>query len=177
MLPPTCPVHSPRAQQSPPNPIRNSFDDPSSIQPHSHIKHQQPSYTHGRAIRNTSSPLRPRQSRIPRVRRPRKMVSHSRKPWLRFTPSPPDALSFRVKLHHLTNAFNYQASALITNSDPSNLGQLWVYLINQPEYKPPEKRRTLNTRLREFLLKQWITIGVPCVFPVLATSQLPQTQK
>lgn len=53
------------------------------------------------------------------------------------------------------------ASALITNSPPSNFGQLWTYLIQQPEYQTPEERRALNKRLREFLLKQWVTIGVP----------------
>ena len=54
-----------------------------------------------------------------------------------------------------------QASALITNSPPSNFGHLWTYLVQQPEYQTTEERRALNKRLREFLLKQWVTIGVP----------------
>ena len=107
------------------------------------------------------------------------MVPHSRKPPGTLSLSPsllpfprfPDRANRNTT--HGSFRFNYtrdynlltdnQASALITNSDPSNLGQLWVHLTHQPEYQSVEKRKMLNTRLREFLLKQWITIGVPYV--------------
>lgn len=56
-----------------------------------------------------------------------------------------------------------QASALVTNSAPSNFAHLWTYLTDQPEYQAFEQRRALNKRLREFLLKQWVTIGIPKV--------------
>ena len=54
-----------------------------------------------------------------------------------------------------------QASALVTCSDPFQFGQLYSYLTNQPEYASPDRRRFLNKRLREFVMKQWVTIGVP----------------
>ena len=54
-----------------------------------------------------------------------------------------------------------QASSLITNSDPSNLGKLWIHLVNQNEHQASDDRRKLNKRLREFVMKQWVTIGVP----------------
>ncbi|KAF6218599.1 hypothetical protein HO133_005950 [Letharia lupina] len=53
------------------------------------------------------------------------------------------------------------ASSLITNSNPTNFAQLWTYLTAQGEYQALEKRQALNRRLREFLMKQWVTIGVP----------------
>ena len=42
-----------------------------------------------------------------------------------------------------------------------NFKQLWVYLTSQPQYQGVEQRKALNKRLREFVLKQWVTIGVP----------------
>ena len=39
----------------------------------------------------------------------------------------------------------------------------WTYLTDQPEFQHPDERRALNRRLREFLMKQWVTIGVPKV--------------
>lgn len=53
------------------------------------------------------------------------------------------------------------ASALVTCSDPFQLGQLYTYLTKQPEYASHDRRRFLNKRLREFVMKQWVTIGVP----------------
>lgn len=54
-----------------------------------------------------------------------------------------------------------QASALVTCSDPFQFGQLYTYLTKQQEYSSPDRRRFLNKRLREFVMKQWVTIGVP----------------
>ncbi|CAD6579971.1 MAG: hypothetical protein ASARMPRED_009310 [Alectoria sarmentosa] len=55
------------------------------------------------------------------------------------------------------------ASTLVTCSDPFQLGQLYTYLTTQPEYASPERRRFLNKRFREFLMKLWVTIGIPKV--------------
>ena len=55
----------------------------------------------------------------------------------------------------------FQASALVTCSDPFQFGQLYSYLTKQPEYVSQDRRRFLNKRLREFVMKQWVTIGVP----------------
>lgn len=53
------------------------------------------------------------------------------------------------------------ASALVTCSNPFQLGQLYTYLTDQPENASPERRRFLDKRLREFVMKQWVNIGVP----------------
>ena len=64
-------------------------------------------------------------------------------------------------LHHKTLSLIVQASALVTCSDPFQFGQLYSYLTKLPEYASPDRRRFLNKRLREFVMKQWVTIGVP----------------
>lgn len=53
------------------------------------------------------------------------------------------------------------ASALVTSSDPSQLGQLYTYLTHEPEFQSTNQRRTLNRRLRELIMKQWVTVGAP----------------
>ncbi|KAF6233362.1 hypothetical protein HO173_008294 [Letharia columbiana] len=53
------------------------------------------------------------------------------------------------------------ASALITYLRPLKSGYLWNYLTSQPDCQTLEQRRALNKRLREFFVKQWVTIGVP----------------
>lgn len=42
-----------------------------------------------------------------------------------------------------------------------NLGQLYMHLTSQQDYNTPEERRALNKRLREFVIKQLITVGAP----------------
>ncbi len=56
-----------------------------------------------------------------------------------------------------------QASALLTCSDPKDFGHLYVHLVEQPERLSAAGRQALNKRLREFLMKQWLTIGLPKV--------------
>lgn len=54
-----------------------------------------------------------------------------------------------------------QASALVSCADPFQFGQLYSYLTKQPKIASPDRRHFLNKRLREFVMKQWVTIGVP----------------
>ena len=53
----------------------------------------------------------------------------------------------------------YQLSALV-GVDPEYAGNLYVFLINKPEYKTSESRKALIRRLREALVKNVSTIGV-----------------
>ena len=43
------------------------------------------------------------------------------------------------------------------------MGQLYKYLITQPEHEGQKRRQTLNRRLCEVLMKQFPTIGAPKV--------------
>lgn len=56
-----------------------------------------------------------------------------------------------------------QASALLPCSDPKDFGHLYVRLVEQPERLSAAGRQALNKRLREFLMKQWLTTGLPKV--------------
>jgi len=51
----------------------------------------------------------------------------------------------------------------LTCSDPKDFGHLYVHLVEQPERLSAAGRQALNKRLREFLMKQWLTIGLPKV--------------
>ena len=56
-----------------------------------------------------------------------------------------------------------QAAAFVASSDPSGLGQLYEYLISQPEHDGQRRRQGLNRRLREVLMKQLCTVSAPKV--------------
>ncbi|QSZ30457.1 hypothetical protein DSL72_000011 [Monilinia vaccinii-corymbosi] len=53
------------------------------------------------------------------------------------------------------------ASAIISLSNPAQIGDLYVYLTNRLEPTSQEKRRLLDRRFRDLIMKQWITVGVP----------------
>jgi len=50
------------------------------------------------------------------------------------------------------------ASALLSLTDPNNVGVFYKYLTGP---LPQAERRIMNRRLREFAMKQWVTIGIP----------------
>ncbi|KAI9797909.1 MAG: hypothetical protein M1825_005678 [Sarcosagium campestre] len=53
--------------------------------------------------------------------------------------------------------------ALVTARRGSDISELYLYLINRPEYSSSVDRKRLSRRLREVLMKGWTIVGIPLV--------------
>ncbi|KAJ5155907.1 hypothetical protein N7492_008710 [Penicillium capsulatum] len=69
----------------------------------------------------------------------------------------------RFASSHLANDKWYLTalSSLVTTSEPHLADQLYLYLVNQPQYSRPSTRQTLLRRIREVLFKDIALLGIP----------------
>lgn len=79
-----------------------------------------------------------------------------------------------VRASQGTLADNCQVSALV-GTEPRQVGTLYTYLINKPEYLSPESRQALVRRLREALVESISILGV--VRPIESLISIVQVER
>jgi hypothetical protein len=63
----------------------------------------------------------------------------------------------------------FQVAALVASGKPRVVGELYSFLINQPEYSTSDQRKYLVRRIREALVRCCILNGVPTVMEATAS--------